>query len=166
VAAATELPVVLYNIPSRCVINVSREQLADLARIPNIVAVKQANDEELGPIEGLTVLAGNDNTFLRCLESGGAGGILVASHLVGPEMAEIRDAFEAGDVDRAREINARLEPFYEALAVTSNPIPVKTGLEMVGLAPGTMRLPMVPADDSQRAVIREALSRQGLLAAA
>jgi 4-hydroxy-tetrahydrodipicolinate synthase len=166
VAAATDLPVVLYNIPSRCVINVSREQLADLARIPNIVAVKQANDEELGPVEGLAVLAGNDNTFLRCLESGGAGGILVASHLVGPEMAEIRDAVEAGDLDRAREVNERLEPFYEAMAVTSNPIPVKTGLEMVGIAPGTMRLPMVPADDSQRAVIRDALSRQGLLAAA
>ena len=67
------------------------EQLAELATIDNVVAVKQANDDELGPIEGLEVLAGNDDVFLRCLELGGTGGILVASHIVGPQMAEIRD---------------------------------------------------------------------------
>jgi 4-hydroxy-tetrahydrodipicolinate synthase len=81
-------------------------------------------------------------------------------------MAEMRDAVEAGELDRAREIDARLQPFYEAMAVTSNPIPVKTGLAMVGIASDTMRLPMVAADEAQRSVVREALSRQGLLAAA
>jgi len=71
---------VLYNIPSRVVVNMGPELLAELASIENVVAVKQANDDELGPIEGLGILAGNDDTFLRTLEFGGAGGILVASH--------------------------------------------------------------------------------------
>ena len=80
--------------------------LAELAEIDNVVGVKQANNDELGPIDGLAVLAGNDDIFLRTLELGGAGGILVASHLVGPQMREIWDAVEAGDLDRAREIDA------------------------------------------------------------
>ena len=87
VAASTPLPVVLYNIPSRCVINVPPQLLAEIAAASeNVVAVKQANNEDLGPIEGLDILAGNDDVFLRTLEVGGSGGILVASHLVGPEM--------------------------------------------------------------------------------
>ncbi len=82
--AAGETPVILYNIPSRSVINLPPAFLAELAaEIPNVAAVKQANDADLGPIEGLDVLAGNDTVFLRCLELGGTGGILVSSHLVG-----------------------------------------------------------------------------------
>src|ERR687888_507857 len=78
-AAAEDTPVVLYNIPSRCVINLPPDFLAELAEIPNVVAVKQANDEDLGPIPGLDLLAGNDASFLRCLELGGVGGILVSA---------------------------------------------------------------------------------------
>ena len=100
--------------------------------MPNVVAVKQANNDELGPIEGLDVLAGNDDIFARCLELGGTGGILVASHVVGDQMREIYDAATAGDHDRAREIEAGLRPVYEALTVTANPIPVKAALEMRG----------------------------------
>ena len=94
VARAAGIPVVLYNIPSRVVVNLPPEQLAELAQIENVAAVKQANDDDLGPIEGLRVLAGNDGTFLRALEMGEPGGILVASHLVGAEMREIYDAIE------------------------------------------------------------------------
>ena len=83
----------------------------------------------------MAVLAGNDDIFLRTLELGAAGGILVASHLVGPQMREIWDAAEAGDLERAREIDAGLRPLYEALAVTTNPIPVKAALEMPGADP-------------------------------
>src|SRR5882757_9485692 len=83
VARAAGIPVLLYNIPSRVVVNLSAEQLAELAQIENIVGVKQANDDELQPIEGLRVLAGNDGTFLRTLEMGQPGGILVASQLAG-----------------------------------------------------------------------------------
>jgi 4-hydroxy-tetrahydrodipicolinate synthase len=163
-AAAGDVPVVLYNIPSRCVINLPPDLLAELARIDNVVAVKQANNDELQPIDGLDVLAGNDEIFLRTLEIGGAGGILVSSHLVGSEMRDTYDAATGGELDRAREIDAGLHGIYEAMTVTANPIPVKTGLEMLGVIEATVRLPMVRADDEQRAAVRAALEHQGLLA--
>ncbi len=165
-AEATELPLVIYNIPSRCVINIPPHDLAELAKIDNVAAVKQANDADLGPIEGLEVLAGNDNALLRCLQGGGTGGILVASHLVGEQMREICDAAEAGDLDGARALDDDLQPLYEDLSVTSNPIPVKTALAMLGLCSERMRLPMVPASDEQRQTIRAALDRHGLTAVA
>jgi 4-hydroxy-tetrahydrodipicolinate synthase len=167
VAAATDKPIVLYNIPSRCVVNMPPELLAEIAaENENVVAVKQANDEDLGPIEGLEILAGNDDSFLRTLEIGGTGGITVASHVVGDEMREIYDAVTMGETVRAREINDRLVPVYEAMAVTSNPIPVKTALEMLGITSARLRLPMVDADGEQREAIRSALESHGLLARA
>jgi 4-hydroxy-tetrahydrodipicolinate synthase len=162
VAGAVGCDVILYNIPSRCVINIEPDQLAELAQIDNVVAVKQANDDQLAPVEGLAILAGNDNTFFRTLEMGEAGGITVASHLVGPQMRELYDAAKSGDMDTAREIDAKLQPFFEALAVTANPIPVKAGAEMLGIASARARLPIVEADEQQKAVIREALEAQGL----
>ena len=162
VAAATEKPIVLYNIPSRTVINVSPKELSALAGIDNVRAVKQANDAELGPIEGLGVLAGDDNVFLRCLELGLAGGICVASHLVGPQMAEMRDLVADGQPERAREIDSGLLSIYDALSVTTNPMPLKAALAMLGICSERMRLPMVPLDDAQRRVMRSALERLGL----
>jgi len=161
-AAVPELPLVMYNIPARVVINMPPELLAELAGVDNIVAVKQANDDELGPIEGLSILAGNDNTFLRVLEFDGAGGITVASHVAGHHMREMWDAAKGGDVARAREIDAELTPLYESLSVTTNPIPIKAALEMLGLASERMRLPLVPADADQRAAVRTALEGIGL----
>lgn len=160
--AVPELPMIVYNIPARVVINMSPELLAELASIDNVVAVKQANDEELGPIEGLSVLAGNDNTFLRVLEFGGAGGITVASHVVGEQMREMWDAAQSGDLERARQIDAELTPVYEGLSVTTNPIPLKAALSMLGLAPDRLRLPLVPADTEQRAAVKAALEGYGL----
>jgi 4-hydroxy-tetrahydrodipicolinate synthase len=162
IAAATDKPLILYNIPSRTVVNVSPAELAELATIDNVVAVKQANDAELGPIDGLRVLAGNDNVFLRSLELGLPGGILVASHLVGPQMAEIRDLMAEGEPERAREIDESLQPLYDALSVTTNPMPLKAALAMLGTCSERMRLPMVPLDDGQRAIVRSALERVGL----
>jgi 4-hydroxy-tetrahydrodipicolinate synthase len=163
VARAAGIPVLLYNIPSRVVVNLSPDQLAELAQIENIVAVKQANDDELQPIDGLRVLAGNDGTFLRTLEMGEPGGILVATHLAGREMREIYDAVQAGDVDRAREIDDGLRPIYEVCGKT-NPIPVKAGLELLGICSARARLPITEADDEQRAEVRQALEAHGLLA--
>jgi 4-hydroxy-tetrahydrodipicolinate synthase len=163
VAGAVGCDVILYNIPSRSVINVEPDQLAELAQIDNVVALKQANDDQLAPIAGLKILAGNDNTFFRTLEMREAGGITVASHLVGPQMRELYDAAKGGDMETAREIDARLQPFFEALSVTCNPIPVKAGCEMVGIASAAARLPIVEADEQQRAVVREALEAQGVL---
>jgi 4-hydroxy-tetrahydrodipicolinate synthase len=164
--AAGETPVVLYNIPSRCVVNLTADFMAELARgLDNVVAVKQANNDELAPIDGLDLLAGNDDIFLRTLELGGAGGILVASHLVGTEMRAIYEAHQAGAATRAHELEAELRPIYEALTVTANPIPVKAGLEMLGVIGGGLRLPMVPASAQEREVVRTALERRGLLVA-
>jgi 4-hydroxy-tetrahydrodipicolinate synthase len=166
VSEASGVPVILYNIPSRCVVNMDPELLSEIgAENENVVAVKQANDDELGPIEGLALLAGNDNVFCRALELGGTGGILVSSHLVGPAMREIYDAVNGGEPDRAGEIDARLRPVYQATTVTSNPIPVKAALEMLGIVSGRVRLPLVEADEAQRDAIRTALEAHGLLAA-
>lgn len=161
-AAVPELPMVMYNIPARVTVNMPPDLLAELGAIDNIVAVKQANDEELGPIDGLAILAGNDNTFLRVLEFGGAGGITVASHVVGERMREMWDAAQSGDLDRARAIDAELTPVYEGLSVTTNPIPIKAALEMLGLASGDLRLPLVPVDAEQRAAVKSALEGIGL----
>ena len=163
VARAAGVPVVLYNIPSRVVVNMPPDLLAELAQIENVVGVKQANDDELQPIDGLRVLAGNDGTFLRTLEMGEPGGILVATQLVGPEMREIHDAVQAGDLQRAREIDQSLRPIYEVLGKT-NPIPVKAGLELLGICSARARLPIVEADEEQRAEVRHALEAHGLLA--
>ena len=165
-AAAPVLPIILYNIPSRVVVNIEPALLSELSAIDNVVAVKQANDDQLGKIEGLEVLAGNDGVFYRALELGSAGGILVASHLVGPQLREMWDAAEAGELGRAAEIDAGLRDLYAALNVTTNPIPIKAALEMIGLDSGRMRLPLAPADAEEQTTIRAALEGAGLLATA
>jgi len=162
-AAVPGLPLIAYNIPSRVVINVSPAELARLGEIEGVVAVKQANNDDLAPVEGIDLLAGNDEVFLRTLELGGAGGILVASHLVGERMREIWDAAQAGDLERAREIDSRLRPVYDAMGLVTNPIPLKAALEMTGLIPhGGLRLPLVEADAEQRAAVRAALDAAGV----
>jgi 4-hydroxy-tetrahydrodipicolinate synthase len=166
VAKAAGIPLIVYNIPSRVVVNIPPDLLAELAEIENVVAVKQANNDEIDQVDGLDVLAGNDDIFLRCLESGGTGGILVASHLVGNEMREVFEAVRAGDGDRAREVDGRIRPIFEAMTLDTNPIPVKAAVEMLGLIPSArMRLPMVEADEGTRADLRKALESQGLLTA-
>ena len=164
-AAVPELPMVMYNIPARVVINARPELLGEIGQIDNIVAVKQANDEELGPIEGLTILAGNDNTFLRVLEFGGGGGITVASHIVGDRMREMWDAAQSGDLEKARQIDAEITPVYEATSVTTNPIPLKAALEMLGLCEDRLRLPLVSADAEQRAAVKAGLDAAGVAVA-
>jgi 4-hydroxy-tetrahydrodipicolinate synthase len=162
-AAVPSLPLIAYNIPSRVVINVGPAELAELAKIESVVAVKQAQNQELQQIEGLALLAGNDDGFLATLELQGAGGILVASHLVGPQMREMWDAAQAGDLERAREIDARLRPAYDVMGFVTNPIPLKAALAMTGLIPsGGLRLPLVEADAEQRATVREALDSVGI----
>ncbi|MGH2937740.1 MAG: 4-hydroxy-tetrahydrodipicolinate synthase [Solirubrobacterales bacterium] len=165
-AAVPDLPMVMYNIPTRVIVNADTSLLGELAAVDNIVAVKQANDDELGPIEGLKILAGNDNTFLRVLEFGGAGVIGVATHVVGDQMRAMWDAAQENDFDRAREIDAELAPIYQGLSVTTNPIPLKAALEMLGLAPDRLRLPLVSANPDQRAAVRAALEGIGLSVAA
>src|SRR5437016_4126071 len=157
--AAPELPMILYNIPSRCVIDLDNELLTELAgTIPNVSAVKQARYEDVAPIEGMDLLAGNDDTLARVLDLGGTGGILVSSHVVGREMRRMID-----EPDARHEIHEQLADLFKAMFVTSSPIPMKAALEMLGLPAGTLRLPMVEASDEEKAVVRGALERHGLL---
>jgi 4-hydroxy-tetrahydrodipicolinate synthase len=158
VARATDKPVLVYNIPARTVVNMPPDLLAELAQIEHIEGVKQANDDELQPIDGLVIYAGNDNTFARTLDMGGAGGILVASHIVGEQMRRMVD-----DAEQRSQIDAELQDVYEALSVTSNPIPVKAALNLLGHEVGGLRLPLVEADEHELATVRAMLERHGLL---
>lgn len=160
--AVPDLPMIMYNIPERVIVNADTALLGELGAVDNIVAVKQANDDEMGPIEGLDIFAGNDNTFLRVLEFGGAGVISVAAHIVGDQMRAMWDAAQDNDLNRAREIDAGLAPLFAGLFVTTNPIPLKAALEMLGLAPDRLRLPLVSADPEQRAAVRATLEGIGL----
>ena len=156
--AAEGLPVVLYNIPGRTATNMPPDLLAELAQIDGIEAVKQANSGELQPIDGLAVLAGNDDILAACMDMGGAGGICVASHVVGPEMRRIVD-----DPAARAEIDAGLREIYAAMFVTASPAPVKAALQMLGHDVGGLRLPLVEVDEAERAHIRAALEHHGLL---
>jgi 4-hydroxy-tetrahydrodipicolinate synthase len=168
--AAVGLPVVVYNIPGRSVLNLDPTVLSELAGIPNIVGVKQAHEDldELRTICAageLAVYAGNDDLLLAVTELGGAGVISVASHLVGREMGEIYAAGTSGDLERARAIDASLQDLYAALFVTANPILIKAALEMLGLIPSDrMRLPMVQASPVQRHILQSVLEQHGILA--
>jgi len=160
IAGATDLPVIVYNIPSRCVIDLPNELLAELAETENIVAVKQSRYEDIEAIEGMDLLAGNDDTFAEVLDVGGTGGILVASNVAATEMRRMID-----EPENRQEIHDSLSDLFEALFVTANPTGVKAALEMLGHRVGGLRLPMVQASDEERAVVRTALERHGLLAA-
>ena len=158
--AAAGTPVILYNIPGRTAVNMGPDLLAELAQIDGIVAVKQANTAELQPIDGLAVLAGNDDALAACLDMGGTGGICVASHIVGPEMRRIYD-----EPDARAEIDASLRDVYETLFMTASPTPVKAALNLLGHDAGTLRLPMVEADEAETAAVRAMLERHRLLTA-
>ena len=159
VAAATDRPVILYNIPSRTVIDMPNDLLRELGEIPNIAGVKQARYEDLEAIDGLALLAGNDDMLADVLDVGGTGGITVSSHLVGKEMRRMID-----EPDQRREIHDALIDLFRAVFVTTSPIGIKAALEMAGHPVGAPRLPMVEASEDERAVIRESLERHGLLA--
>jgi 4-hydroxy-tetrahydrodipicolinate synthase len=160
VAKATDKPIFLYNIPSRTATDIPNELLAELAQLPGIDYVKQANADNLAPVDGLQVYAGNDDMFAEVLEMGGPGGILVASHVVGDEMRRMVD-----EPHRRRQIDAGLRDVYAALGV-HNPIPVKAALNLIGVGVGGLRLPMVEADDEQKAALRDVLAGHGLIESA
>jgi 4-hydroxy-tetrahydrodipicolinate synthase len=158
VARATDKPILLYNIPSRTAVNMPPDLLAELAQIEHVDGVKQANDDELQPIDGLDVYAGNDGTLARALDLGEAGGVLVASHIVGDEMRRMVD-----EPENRAEIDASLRDVYETLFLTANPICTKAALNMLGVRVGGLRLPLVEASEDEAAAVRTMLERHGLL---
>jgi 4-hydroxy-tetrahydrodipicolinate synthase len=158
VAAATDRPVVLYNIPSRTATDMPNDLLAELAQIEHVDAVKQANAANLAPVDGLDVYAGNDDMLADVLDMGGPGGILTASHLVGDRMRRMVDA-----PGERRAIESELAPLLQALGTMQAAIALKAAVEMLGLRAGAPRLPLVPATAQERERLHAALERQGLL---
>ncbi|HEV3092922.1 MAG TPA: 4-hydroxy-tetrahydrodipicolinate synthase [Solirubrobacteraceae bacterium] len=159
VAKATDRPILLYNIPGRTVVNIGPELLARLAQIEHIEGVKQANAEELQLIDGLDLYAGDDSSFARTLDIGGAGGIAVASHIVGDEMRRMVD-----EPEHRAETDASLQDVYRTLFMTASPTCTKAALNMLGHNVGGLRLPLIEADEHELAEVRSMLVRHGLLA--
>jgi 4-hydroxy-tetrahydrodipicolinate synthase len=170
VAESTELPVILYNIPSRTACLIEPETLLRLAEIENVVAVKDSTGDfqtmprivrESPP--GFDVYSGDDWAAFPSAMLGAAGVVSVASHLVGERIKEMLELAFAGDASGGRKIHEDLLPIFKGLFVTSNPIPVKAALEIAGRPAGPPRLPLVPATPEERQVIEQAMRDVGAL---
>lgn len=170
VAAAVDLPLILYNVPGRTVVNMTSETVLRLAPIDNIVAIKEASGDleqiariVAGAPEGFLVYSGDDGMTLPILAVGGVGVVSVASHVAGPEIKEMIDAFFAGDTAKARAIHLRLMPLFKAMFCTTSPIPVKGAMNLLGHDLGPMRLPLFDLDGKEYETVKNTLSRLGYL---
>ncbi|MEW8969932.1 4-hydroxy-tetrahydrodipicolinate synthase [Mesobacillus jeotgali] len=159
-AEATSLPVMVYNIPGRSVVNILPETVIKLAEIPNVVAVKEAS----GDLNAMTKIiantpddfllySGDDGLTLPVLAIGGTGIVSVASHVIGNEMQAMVDAFFSGRNADAAKMHQRLLPIMEGLFAAPSPAPVKTALQLKGLDVGSVRLPMVPLTEQERSAV-------------
>ena len=170
IAAATDKPVVVYNIPSRVVINIEPDTIAELAEIENVRAVKQANDDldqaRLIPGLGLDLYAGDDNLVFPFLGLGGVGGVCVHTHIWGVQTKEMVRRHKEGDLDGARRLNEEMAPAFDLLKVVTNPIAIKAALNLLGHEAGGYRLPMVDPTERELEQIRGCLERAGVLSAA
>jgi 4-hydroxy-tetrahydrodipicolinate synthase len=169
IAESTSLPLIIYNIPGRTGKNMEVDTVARLAEIKNYVAVKEAsgNLDQVAAVRKKTpkefvIYSGDDNLTYPILERGGIGVISVASHLVGKEIKKMTDLFFEGKKAEAKAIHDRLMPLFEAIFVTTNPIPIKAGLEMIGFTVGGLRLPLIEANSKEKEVVRKALTDLGL----
>jgi 4-hydroxy-tetrahydrodipicolinate synthase len=167
VAAASDKPIVVYNIPGRVVLNLETDTIAQLAEIPTVTAVKQANpdlDQARAIVElGLALYAGDDDLILPFLEVGGTGGVCVHTHVVGPQVKELMTRFGEGDIEGARRLDEEIRPSLEILKVQANPIAIKAALNLLGHDVGGLRLPLVEANEDEIAAVRDCLERLRLL---
>lgn len=165
IAESTSLPIMVYNIPGRAVINISVDTIVRLAEIPNIVAVKDAS----GNLDAMTEIiartdddfllySGDDGLTLPVMAIGGAGVVSVASHIIGNEMQEMMAAFEAGNLAEAAKWHQRLLPIMKGLFAAPSPAPVKTALQLKGLDVGSVRLPLVPLTEQERVQLMKLLN--------
>jgi 4-hydroxy-tetrahydrodipicolinate synthase len=170
IADVSDKPIIVYNIPGRVVVNIEPETMVELAAIPTVRAVKQANDDivqarRIVDDAQLDLYAGDDNLVFPFLEVGGVGGVCVHTHVAGPQVKAMIRAFREGDAEAARELDEALEPVYELLKVQTNPIAIKAALNLVGHDVGGLRLPLVEADEGEVARVRDCLERLGVLSA-
>jgi 4-hydroxy-tetrahydrodipicolinate synthase len=161
VVRATDLPILLYNIPQRTGSDMSNDLLAELAQLDNIVGVKQANPDNLDHVDGLRIYAGNDDLLAAVLDMGEAGGILVAAHIFGDEMRRMVE-----EPERRHEIDASLRDVYRDMGIAPLACCTKAALNLLGLDVGVPRLPYVELDERETATIRAMLERHGILQAA
>ena len=171
IAEVSDRPVIVYNIPGRVVINIDPQTMIELAGIPTVRAVKQANDDlvqarRIVEDAQLDLYAGDDVLVRPFLEVGGIGGVCVHTHVAGPQVKAMIRAFREGDTETARKIDKELEPVYELLQVQTNPIAVKAALNLLGHDVGGLRLPLVDANEGEIARVRDCLERLGALSAA
>lgn len=170
IARSTQLPVMLYNVPPRTARNIEPESVARLAEIPNIVALKEAAGDmeqvtrlrRLLP-ETFAIYSGDDPLTLPMLALGAVGVVSVAAHVVGAQIKEMIRAFKAGDVKRATDLHEQLMPVVKALFITTNPIPVKWSMSLLGMDLGPFRLPLVEPSPAEKAHIKEVFARLGLI---
>ncbi len=161
VSAATDLPILLYNIPQRTGSDMPNDLLAEIAaRCDNVVGVKQANNDNLAMIDGLKLYAGNDEVFARVLDMGGSGGVLTASHIVGRQFRRMVD-----EPDERGAIHESLLGLFAALAIAPAAASNKAALKLLGLPAGHVRLPYVDLDETETATVRAAMAELGLLGA-
>jgi 4-hydroxy-tetrahydrodipicolinate synthase len=167
IAEVTDRPIVAYNIPARVVLNLETGAIAQLAEIPTVRAVKQANPdlEQARAIValGLALYAGDDDLIFPFLELGGTGGVCVHTHVVGMQVKEMVRLFREGDVAGARALDEELRPAIDLLRVVVNPIAIKCALNLLGHDVGGLRLPLVEATEEERDAVRGCLERLGLL---
>jgi 4-hydroxy-tetrahydrodipicolinate synthase len=163
--AVPDLPIMLYNIPGRTGCNLAVETVARLAELDNIVAVKEAsgNLDQVSQVRLHTpsdflIYSGDDSLTLPTLSVGGCGVVSVASHLVGDQLQQMIQAYEAGQVKQATDIHLHLLPLFKALFVTTNPVPVKVALAQRGWDVGSVRLPLCPASDEVQRLIQDVLT--------
>ena len=161
VAKATDKPILLYNIPGRTAVNMGPKLLSELAQIEHVDGVKQANADELQMIDGLQLYAGDDSSLAKVLDLGGAGGVCVASHIVGDEMHRMVD-----EPEHRAQIDSSLHDVYQTLFLTSNPTCVKAALNLLGHSVGGLRLPLVEATADELAEVKAMLERHSLLVSA
>ena len=161
VARATDRPIMLYNIPVRCGIDLPNDLLAELAQIEHVDYVKQANPDNLALVDGLGLYAGDDETLARTLDLGGEGGVSVCSHIVGEAMHRMVD-----EPERRAALDAELSDVFATVFATPGVTGIKAALNALGHRVGGLRLPMVEADPDERDAILAMLDRHGLLAAA
>jgi 4-hydroxy-tetrahydrodipicolinate synthase len=166
--AVSDRPIVVYNIPARVVVNIEPETMIELASIPSVLAVKQANDDldqarRIVAETDLDLYAGDDNLIFPFLELGAIGGVCVHTHVFGPQVKDMVTRYRDGDVLGARAVDEELEPAYDILKAVVNPIGIKAALNLLGFEVGGHRLPLVDATEDEVEHIRGALLRAGLL---
>jgi len=170
IAETTDLPLILYNVPGRTGSNILPATIARLAEIRNIIAVKEASGslDQASEIvrstpDDFRVYSGDDSLTLPILSVGGAGIISVAGHIIGRRMQEMIAAFFAGDMNKAASIHQELMPVFKVIFLTTNPIPIKTAVNLIGQNAGPFRLPMIPATEAETEQIRKVMQQQGIL---